>query len=58
MRIASDQNIAGYPAVRIRHLMRKTVGGSITLQSVRLTLRSSGSEAVSVLDHLQRDGFY
>jgi hypothetical protein len=57
MRIAPDQKIAGHPAMRIRHLMRNTVGGSITLRSVRTALRCSDSEAAAVLAHLQRDGF-
>ena len=57
MRITSDQRIAGYPAVRIRQLMRETVGGSITLRHVRLVLRCSGSGAASVLNRLEKDGF-
>jgi hypothetical protein len=57
MHIASDQKIAGYPAVRIRQLMRKTVGASMTLRSVRVALRCSHSEAASVLDHLHKGGF-
>jgi hypothetical protein len=57
MRITSDQKIAGYPAVRIRQLMRETVGGSITLQRVRLVLRCSDSGAASVLNRLRMDGF-
>jgi hypothetical protein len=35
MRITADQKIAGYPAPKIRRLMRETVGRSITLRYVR-----------------------
>jgi hypothetical protein len=57
MRITADQRIAGYPAVRIRQLMRETVGRSITLQSVRVVLQCSDSDATSVLNQLEKDGF-
>jgi hypothetical protein len=57
MRITADQTIAGYPAVLIRQLMRKTVGGSITLRHVRQVMRCSDSRAASVLNRLQKDGF-
>src|SRR5947207_9206274 len=57
MRITADQTIAGYPAVLIRLLMRKTVGGPITLRAVRLVLQCSDSEADCVLNRLQKDGF-
>jgi hypothetical protein len=57
MRITPDQTIAGYPAVLIRQLMRKTVGGSIRLRTVCLVLRCSDSEAASVLNRLKKDGF-
>jgi hypothetical protein len=55
MRITADQKIAGYPAVQIRQLMRETVGSSIALQSVRVVLRCSDSDAASVLNHLAKD---
>ena len=32
MRISLDQKIAGYPAIRIRELMRRTAGGPIMFQ--------------------------
>lgn len=57
MRITANQKIAGYPAVRVRRVMRETVGGSITLRNVRRILRCSDSGAVSVVDGLQKDGF-
>jgi hypothetical protein len=57
MRITADQRIAGYPAVRIRQLMRETVGRSITVQSVRVVLQCSDSDAASVLNNLEKDGF-
>lgn len=57
MHITADQEIAGYPALQIRQVMRRTVGGSITLRTVRLVLRCSDSEAAGVLNRLQKDGF-
>jgi predicted nucleotidyltransferase len=57
MRITTGQKIAGYPAVQIRELMRKTVAGSITLERVRMVVGCSGSGAASVLNSLQEDGF-
>jgi hypothetical protein len=57
MRITADQKIVGWPALQIRQLMRKIVGGSITLRTVRLVLRCSDFEADWVLNRLQNDGF-
>jgi hypothetical protein len=57
MRITADQKIAGYPAVQIRQLMRKTVGRSTTPRYVREILQCSDSVALQVLNHLQTEGF-
>lgn len=57
MRIATSQKIAGYPATRIRQLMRETIGRSITLRYVREILRCSDSAAIRVLDDLRNEGF-
>jgi hypothetical protein len=57
MRIAADQNIAGYPAVQIRQLMRETIGRSITPRYVREILKCSDFVALQVLNRLQTEGF-
>lgn len=57
MRITANHNIAGFPAIQIRQLMRETVGRSITLRYVREILRCSDSAATRVLNRLQKDGF-
>jgi hypothetical protein len=57
VRIAKNQKIAGYPAPRIRQLMRETVGRPITLRYVREILHCSESAAIRVLNDLRNDGF-
>src|ERR1051326_470092 len=57
MRIAADQRIAGYPALRIRQLMRETAGRSITPRYVREVLTCTNSGATRVLRQLQEAGF-
>jgi hypothetical protein len=57
VRITSNQKIAGYPAVRIRQLMRETVGRSITLRYVREILQCSDSAAIRLLNDLRNEGF-
>jgi hypothetical protein len=57
VRIATNQKIAGYPATRIRQLMRETIGRSITLRYVQEILRCSGPAAIRVLNDLRNDGF-
>lgn len=57
MRIAAEEKIAGYPAIRIRQLMRETVGRSITPRYVREILSCSDSGAARVLSQLQKAGF-
>ena len=57
MRITANQKIAGYPAIRIRQLMRETVGRSVTLRYVREILRCSDSAATRILTNLKRTGF-
>ena len=55
--ITTDQKIAGYSALRIRQLMRRTVDGSISLEHVRRVLGCSDSDATRVLKQLQKDGY-
>ena len=57
MRIAVDQEIAGFSAVEVRRLMRRALGRPITVQYVRKILACSSSDAARVLRHLQEDGF-
>lgn len=57
MRITADQKIAGYPALKIRQLMRETVGRSMTLRYVREILGCSDAAATCVLNRLQKDSF-
>lgn len=58
MRINADQTIAGFPAVEIRRLMRRAVGGQISLRQVRECLNCSKPVADDVLASLQREGFF
>jgi predicted nucleotidyltransferase len=57
MRIALDQEISGFSAVRVRRLMRKAVGRSITARYVREILDCSSSDASRMLRYLLEDGF-
>src|SRR2546422_6017751 len=57
MRIAAEEKIAGYPALRIRQLMRETAGRSITPRYVREILSCTDSGAARVLNQLARAGF-
>jgi hypothetical protein len=57
MRIAVEETIAGYPALRIRQLMRETAGRPITPRYVREILRCTNSGAARVLKQLARAGF-
>jgi predicted nucleotidyltransferase len=56
VRITANQKIAGHPAVRIRQLMRETVGRSMTLRRVREILQCSESAAIRVLNDLRNEG--
>ena len=56
MRISSDQKIAGYPAIRVRELMRRTAGGPITFRDVRRILQCSDTAAARVFQDLEKDG--
>jgi hypothetical protein len=56
MRISLDQKIAGYPAIRIRELMRQTAGGPIMFRHVRRILQCSHIAAARVMKHLEKDG--
>ena len=57
MRIAAEEKIAGYPALRIRQLMRETAGRSITPRYVREILSCTDSCAARVLNQLAGAGF-
>ncbi len=57
MRITADEEIAGYPALQIRQLMRETVGRSITPRYVREVLSCSYSSAARILSRLEEAGF-
>jgi hypothetical protein len=57
VRITANQRIAGYPAVQIRRLMRKTVGRSLMLRYIRGILQCSNSAAIRVLNDLLNEGF-
>ena len=54
MRISLDQKIAGYPAIRIRELMRQTAGGPIMFRHVRRILQCSHIAAARVMKHLEK----
>lgn len=57
MRISADEKIAGYSALKIRKLMRETVGRSITSRYVREMLSCSDSRAARILSQLEKGGF-
>jgi hypothetical protein len=57
MRIAVDQEIAGFSAVEVRRLMRKALGRSVTVRYVRKILACPSCDAARVLRHLQKHGF-
>ena len=57
MRIQTDQKIVGHPALRIRQLMRETVGRPITLRYVQEILQCSDSSARRVMRKLEAEGF-
>jgi len=50
-----DQKIAGYPAIRVRDLMRQTAGGPIMFRDVRRILQCSDIAAARVMKHLEKD---
>lgn len=56
MRIDANQTIAGFPAVKIRQLMRETVGRPIALRWVEEVLDCPKPIADRVLADLQREG--
>jgi DNA-binding Lrp family transcriptional regulator len=56
MRISLDQKIAGYPAIRVRELMRRTAGGPIMFRDIRRILQCSHIAAARVMKHLEKDG--
>ena len=56
MRISLDQKIAGYPAIRVRELMRRTAGGPIMFRDVRRILQCSHMAAARVINYLEKDG--
>ena len=57
MRIAVDQEIAGFSAVEVRRLMRKALGRPMTVRYIRRVLACPSSDAARVLRHLQEHGF-
>ena len=57
MRISANEKIAGYSALKIRELMRETVGRSITSRYVREILSCSDSRAARILRQLEGGGF-
>jgi hypothetical protein len=57
MRIEPDETIAGYPARAVRHLMRKTLGRSITPRLVSEVLACTRRQAGAVLRSLEEEGW-
>jgi hypothetical protein len=57
MRIQGDQNIVGYPALRVRQLLRETAGRPITLRHVKEILKCSDFSARQVMRKLEAEGF-
>jgi hypothetical protein len=57
MRIQADQNIVGYPALRVRQLLRETDGRPITLRHVKEILKCSDFSARQVMRKLEAEGF-
>lgn len=57
MRIDKGQCIAGFPADKIRELMRETLGRAITTRSVSEALGCSHDDAPGVLAELERQGW-
>ena len=57
MRITAGQKIAGYSAVKIRELMRRTGSRPLTPQTVRQILGCSKDAATCTLNRLHSEGF-
>jgi hypothetical protein len=55
--ITIDQKIAAYSAVRIRQLMRETVGNLIENEDIRRVLGGTDSVATRVLKRLRTEGY-